>query len=610
MKPKANIDPKKLSENNSSVHKTSFIQKISLMFLGLFLSLIIIEATLRLGGFIFLSLQEQRNRASIYKKGTYRIMCLGESTTAIGGENSYPSQLEEVLNSANIGVTFTVINKAIPSINTSVILANLEDNLKKYKPDMVTVMMGINDRGEHMPYNIASEPKVKKFFKSFRVYKLSRFIWIHIKAKLKEIGRCYAAEDKNSTPIIYNNYLEQGWLSNKERNFSKAEEAFKKAKELNPQDDRPYIGLGRTYMNSERYSQAREEFKKALEINSKSEHTYAGLGWVYHYQGLEEEALNAFKKAIEVNPKNDWPYTELGWYYKEQKQYLYAQEAFKKAIELNSDNYQAHSGLGWAYLETGQNFKAYEVFKRALELNSQDERIYIGLGWCYKYLGDHEKSEAAFIKATEINSKNDWAYAELGGYYEDAGEYLKAQEAFKKALELNPKNTRAYYGLGLIYSAQDYNKQAEEIFKKALNIIPDNEWIYIGLGWVYFKSEQYQKAYEQFKKALEINPKNDLAYRRLRLVGEKTDNSEIIQECDNKLRQIESSQYDAVTRENYNKLKDILDKWGVKLVCVQYPMRSIKPLLDMLDNKKGIIFVDNEAIFKEAVSKGSYTEYF
>jgi len=53
-----------------------------------------------------------------------------------------------------------------------------------------------------------------------------------------------------------------------------------------------------------------------------------------------------------------------------------------------------------------------------------------------------------------------------------------------------------------------------------------------------------------------------------------------------------------------------LDKRGIKLVCVQYPMRNVELLKIIFEPGQGIIFVDNESIFKEAVNKSSYNEYF
>ena len=58
-------------------------------------------------------------------------------------------------------------------------------------------------------------------------------------------------------------------------------------------------------------------------------------------------------------------------------------------------------------------------------------------------------------------------------------------------------------------------------------------------------------------------------------------------------------------------IKEILTKKGIKLVCVQYPMRSIEPLKKIfIGDEEGIIFVDNEKIFRDAVKKEGNTAYF
>lgn len=73
-------------------------QKLLMVIFGLLLGALLIESGLRLGGFIYLSLQKYRNRISLMQHGAFRIICLGDSTTAIGGDDSYPGQLEKILN--------------------------------------------------------------------------------------------------------------------------------------------------------------------------------------------------------------------------------------------------------------------------------------------------------------------------------------------------------------------------------------------------------------------------------------------------------------------------------------------------------------------------------
>ncbi len=68
--------------------------------------------------------------------------------------------------------------------------------------------------------------------------------------------------------------------------------------------------------------------------------------------------------------------------------------------------------------------------------------------------------------------------------------------------------------------------------------------------------------------------------------------------------------YKADTIYNYLKLKAILDKRGIKLVCVQYPMRSVETLKRVFGPGTGVIFVDNENTFKDAVEREGSKEYF
>ena len=144
-----------MKENKFLQPRVSPKQKIALIIFGIFLFFVLLEASLRLGGFILLSMQEHRNLQSIKQKGAYRILCVGESTT----QRQYPQFLEEALNQRNIGVHFSVIDKGIAGTNTSTILSQVESYLNEYHPDMVVTMMGINDAGEHIPLEVVAISK-------------------------------------------------------------------------------------------------------------------------------------------------------------------------------------------------------------------------------------------------------------------------------------------------------------------------------------------------------------------------------------------------------------------------------------------------------------------
>ncbi|TBR18665.1 hypothetical protein EPO66_01295, partial [bacterium] len=162
--------------------KTSFKQRIGLIILGIILFTVIVEVILRIAGFVYLFSQECRNQLSYnrFNPKQYRILCLGESTTACEGETSYPRQLEAILNRKIAGLEFSVINKGAPGTDTSGILGELEDNLKKYKPHMVITMMGINDN-DNLVNNISNRRAssiLKMVVKDLRIYKLLKLIWV------------------------------------------------------------------------------------------------------------------------------------------------------------------------------------------------------------------------------------------------------------------------------------------------------------------------------------------------------------------------------------------------------------------------------------------------
>jgi Tfp pilus assembly protein PilF len=465
-------------------------QKTILIILGIFLFFVLLEIGLRLEGFIFLSLQERRNIASIKQKGTYRIMCLGESTTAFGGKDSYPFQLGEVLNQRNTGIKFSVINEGAPGRDTPYILAQLEANLNKYRPDMVTAMMGMNDGDSIMSYEDISISKPLLFLKLFKVYKLTNLLWLQIANKPKEVSSLKSVENKEYTEL-------------------------------------------------KQYSS--QQTPKPEPVNDD---TSVELGFFYKNQGKFDQAEGIFKKAIELEPENHNAYLGLGLCYVEQRKFIPAEDLFKKAIELDSVNSEAYIELGWCYAGQGKFSQAEDLLKKTIERDPKNEGVYLRLGWCYMNQDKH----------------------------------VRAEELFKKAIELNPKNDNAYLGLALCYMNQDkLLSQAEDLLKKSIELKPvKSDSVYGRVATLCEERGKYNLAKKYYKKANELR----LEY------------------------------YNPITRSNYQKLKEILDKRGIRLVCVQYPVRSVEPIKKIFEDQAGVIFVDSERIFKEVIKKEGYKAYF
>jgi tetratricopeptide (TPR) repeat protein len=120
---------------------------------------------------------------------------------------------------------------------------------------------------------------------------------------------------------------------------------------------------------------------------------------------------------------------------------------------------------------------------------------------------------------------------------------------------------------------------------------------------------RYVEAEEAYKKILTIRP--DMAYTELAILYKQQSRYSLAEEYFRKARKFRAEYYNPVTRYNYQKLKKILALRKIKLVSVSYPTRSSEPLKKMLGLQDGgIIFVDNEMIFKKALQQGGYSKYF
>jgi len=298
---------------------------------------------------------------------------------------------------------------------------------------------------------------------------------------------------------------------------------------------------------------------------------------MYILKKLEEKDIQRFgmetltQKTTVLAPKNNKEAVES-----ERPYYPDPEDSLKKDIELNPHNDNAYVTLGRFYVIHDRLSKAEQVFKKALELDPRNDQAYVGLGEGYINQGRFSEAEGAFKKALELNPRNDWVYVGLGGLYRTRGRPSEAEGAFKKALELNPRN----------------------------------DWAYVGLGWFYRSQMRLSEAEQVFKKVLARNPQNDSASAGLATVDYEMDSQKLSKPDAEKANSLRRQYYGPVTVQNYLRLKRILDERKIKLVAVQYPVRSLASLKQIFQGEEGVIFVNNERIFKEAIEKNGYKEYF
>lgn len=387
---------------------TSWKQKVGLAVFGVFLAFVILELILRLGGFLFFLKQEWGNRGSAVPGQEYRILCLGESTTALGGVHSYPRQLESILNQRQSAVRVKVINKGIPATTTIQITQNLPMYIKQYKPDMVVVMMGINDALEYISPKEKLTAQWKEFFYGMRTAKLLRLIAAHL-------GKKGDAPAASPPPDIW------------------------KEMENNLEPTLPNLVLLATlYRAAFMPEQEIRTLQRALALAPDNAVILAAVGDHYKRLGDYPQAIEYYTKSIAVSPNvsphNLFRYANLAEAYKLQGNFAAAEEAYKKAILRRPDHPGAYGGLGDLYLEHGRLSEAKALFEKQIDINPQAALIYGKLAYCYRQEKQKDRAKKILLEGIknnpeEISLYTDLAYDLTDDGHQDTAENIIAQAA-------------------------------------------------------------------------------------------------------------------------------------------------------------------------------------
>jgi tetratricopeptide (TPR) repeat protein len=284
----------------------------------------------------------------------------------------------------------------------------------------------------------------------------------------------------------------------------------------------------------------------------------------------------------------------------------------EKVARSDLRNAEGTQGPAVFHRNGGRISKTGRFQKKSPAFHPANDMAYVESGRLLKAQGKFSQAEDSYRKAIEINPLNASAYIGLGRLYQDYGKFSLAEDFFKKAIEIYPMSDRAYAGLGDLYVNYGILSQAEAAFKKALELNPADESNLIKLGGVYRDQGELTQAEDLFKKNLGIHLKrtSDRTLRAMASLYEEMGKPELAKKYAEMAYRMGSEDNAVVTVESYLRLKEILDPKGIKLVCMQYPLRNMDSLKRIFGKDKSIIFVDNEQVFKEAVKRSSFQEYF
>ena len=154
--------------------------------------------------------------------------------------------------------------------------------------------------------------------------------------------------------------------------YDAAEEAYRQAMRLDPEQMQAAIQLGGIFQRLERFQEAERILQEAFSRHPDDPDLLNSLGYLYADEGVHlEEAANLLERALRQDPANGAYMDSLGWAYFKLGHPEDALNLLEQAAERLPDQ-EVFEHLGEVYLKLGKEQEALSVWKQGLELESKD----------------------------------------------------------------------------------------------------------------------------------------------------------------------------------------------------------------------------------------------
>ncbi|MBN1621054.1 MAG: tetratricopeptide repeat protein [Endomicrobiales bacterium] len=386
-----------------------YIRKLFLIFIGIILSLILIEFGLHLSGYLVRKYKYLKIESVSFDSNEYRILCLGESTTQGFRGSSYPSLLQEILNNKSKLYNFKVINEGEIACNSTMILNGLDEKLLKFKPHMVVSMMGINDRYMNEIFISKSRFDKSNFMDNIKIIKFIKWSKLFAKTKLSNIKVDPTANKgtKENDNIIDNViYL---------RETGRYDEAIMQLKEEITENQNHHQLLEELwvcYLDQRKFDEAETYFNNYIEKYSLSIEVQEILGDLYIQQGRYKEAIEIYNDLLNLNSHNSMYYCYLGICYNDTREYEKEKEIYIRALENECYSEDIFCKLANYYLINKNYNKVKEVYLKSIDIYPKNKKLLNALMAYYIDIGDYKKAES-IIQEEGVNEITEYNYLKL-----------------------------------------------------------------------------------------------------------------------------------------------------------------------------------------------------
>jgi tetratricopeptide (TPR) repeat protein len=335
------------------------------------------------------------------------------------------------------------------------------------------------------------------------------------------------AAGASSSPEVYDLL---GDAYSQAKDYPKAEQAYRKATEEDPDDPGHLHGLAQALMEQDKYADALEQYKKLSEIEPGTEENYLRMAQLYRRLEEYDLAESSLLRAKQLSPGNPEVLYNEALLYEDQGRFEDAAKVLSDAIaglknpasnagSANGDRVPdgspnalaiLYEQLGHAYREEENYPAAIKTYEEMAQLGPEAaRRSQILLIETYRENRDTDRAIASTKKLLDASPGDPSLTVTLAMLYADKSDTDAATKLLNGLLRGNDSDQEIYLNLA---QAQERGKKypdAEKSAAKAEELARDPEakqsaWFL--LGAIYERQKKFDQAEEEFRKVLEVNP--------------------------------------------------------------------------------------------------------
>jgi len=289
---------------------------------------------------------------------------------------------------------------------------------------------------------------------------------------------------------------------------NKAADHLRKALGKAPQNAGVQTAWARYLYTQRRFPEAEQAIRKAIQLDPKAVAPKVDLGDIL-YRALRrpKEAVKAYEEALALDPKHAGAHYALGLALAGSGELARAQAELEASARLAPTNPLPPLALGGLHVALGQTARALDLFAEALKVEPKFFAAHLARGDVFLAAGDRDKALTEFGKAAELAPHLGLAQVKLGMTWQAKGRAAEAEKAYLNAIALDPGQAVGFNNLAWLAAERKGNlDQALKWAQRATKLAPKQAQFQDTLGWVYRARGELGRALTVLREASAADP--------------------------------------------------------------------------------------------------------